>query len=194
MDCLHCNFSDCVNDSDILDESEVSFSNTYDKAIKDHRREQEIKQIENPKARATAKYRRTPKGKEQVHKMNTSPLAKERFSRYEKTDKAKERRKRHEAKPERIAYRKKYMESYNKELYKRQKAEKDKQRQDYIKTLSEDLILSSTVIVRGKIKNRPREIKICDEIQEYLSGRFIIEYDETIGSVTIHKKGEKKCP
>lgn len=126
MDCLNCEFSDCVNNSNNLSDSEVSFSVDFENSIKKERRQEEIRQIDDPKARAVAKYRQTPKGKEMLHRRNTSENGKERFRRYEKTDKAKERRKRHEAKPERIAYRKAYMKEYNKRYYaERKRKEKE---------------------------------------------------------------------
>ena len=127
MDCLNCKFSDCINSSNILSEDEVEFSVEYESSIKTERRQEEIRQIDDRKARATAKYRQTPKGKEMLHRMNTSEKAKERFKRYEQTDKAKERRKRHDEKPERIAYKKAYMKEYNKRKYAEKKLRKEKE-------------------------------------------------------------------
>lgn len=189
MDCLHCKFSDCINDSDELSPNEVIFSVGYDTFIKSERRKEAIEQIDNPKARAMAKYRQTPKGKEAIHRMNTNELGKARFKRYEQSDKGKARRKRHEAKPERQAYRKSYMKEYNKALYKKQKAEKEVQRMYMIAQVTKELSISGSVIIRGKKKNRPRERKILDDVLSFLNNnqyRWTVEYNEDLGS--LHRK------
>lgn len=189
MDCLHCKFSDCINDSDILSEEEVSFSVDYETSIKTERRQEVIRQIDDPKARATAKYRQTPKGKEMIHRMNTNEFAKARFKRYEKSEKGKARRARHEAKPERQAYRKSYMKEYNKMLYEKQKIEKEKQRMIKATLVIEELALSGEVIIRGQKKNRPRERRILDDVLAVLKDNhyeWTVEYDEDTGS--LHRK------
>lgn len=123
MNCLNCKYVDCINDSDELSESENSFSNEHETYIKTERIQEAIRQIDDTKARANAKYRQTQKGKEMLHRMNTNDLAKERHKRYEQTNKAKERRKRHESKPERIAYRKEYMREYSRKYYAKKREE-----------------------------------------------------------------------
>lgn len=125
MNCLQCEFTECVNDSDILSYDEMEFSQSYDSEIERDRKDEKIRQIDDPKKRAIAKYRQTPKGKEMIHRMNTNDLAKKRFKKYEQSEKGKERRKRHEAKPERQAYRKEYMKKYNKMYYEKKKKEKE---------------------------------------------------------------------
>lgn len=130
MDCFNCLFSDCINRSNSLSETEVKFSVEYETSLKAERREEVIRQIDDPTARANAKYRNTPKGKEMVHRMNTNDLAKKRYKKYEQSEKGKERRKRHEAKPERIAYRKAYMKEYMKEYNKVYRERKRKEREE----------------------------------------------------------------
>ena len=157
MDCLHCKFSDCINDSDDLSEEEVSFSVDFETSIKDKRRQEVIRQIDDPKARAIARYRQTPKGKEMLHRMNTNERAKARFKRYEQSEKGKARRQKHEAKPERKAYRKKYMNTYNKEYQSVVRDRKEQIRMEEARTHLDIILKEGSVSVCDGHRNRPRE-------------------------------------
>lgn len=157
MRCFECKFSDCINDSDDLSESEVSFSVDFETSIRTKRRQEVIRQINDPKARAIARYRQTPKGKEMLHRMNTNELAKARFKRYEQSEKGKSRRHRHEAKPERIAYKKKYMSTYNKEYQSVVRDRKERKRMEEAKIYLDTLLKEGSVSVCDGHRNRPRE-------------------------------------
>lgn len=173
MDCLHCKFSDCINDSEDLSEEEVSFSVDYESSIKSERRQEIIRQIDDPKARAIAKYRQTPKGKEMLHRMNTSELAKYRYKRYEQSEKGKSRRQRHEAKPERKAYRKKYMSTYNKEYQSVVRDRKECKRIEEAKTYLETIIKEGSVLVCDGQRNRPRERSKYERILKVITERHL---------------------
>ena len=120
-DCFNCKFSDCVSSSKFLTHEEECRIVDFDSAIEKDRLDERIRMIDDPKYRATLKYRHTEKGKEMLHRMNTNNLAKERSKRYEQTEKAKERRRRYENKPERKAY----IKAYNKMYYAKKKSEKE---------------------------------------------------------------------
>lgn len=183
-DCLNCKFEDCINDSDVLSDNEVSFSTYYESLIKSERVEESIRQTNNPHYRSVKKYRHTEKGKEMLHRMNTNEKAKERYKRYEKTDKAKERRKRHELKPERVAYRKDYMKGYNKNYYNTvEKQKREKQRVDRAKLFLEDIKKCGEAIVKGGQRNRPRERRIFNDILQVLDCDIVLRYDEERGVV-----------
>lgn len=190
FNCLHCKYEDCINDSDDLSEDEVSFSAEYETSIKHERRQEVIRHIDDPKARAIARYRQTDKGKAMLHKMNTSPKAKERFKRYEQSEKAKERRKRHEAKPERIAYRKNYMETYNKEYQSVVRDRKEAKRMEEARSHLDILLEKGEVSVCDGHRNRPREKQKYERILKVISERNIsiqVHLDVESGLVT---KGE----
>lgn len=194
MDCLKCVFSDCLNSSNVLSEEEIEFSQSYDMELKDIRREEQIRQMDNPKDRAIARYRRTPKGKAMLHRMNTNSLAKERYKRYERSEKGRQRRKRYEATPERIAYRKNYMSTYNKMYKEKLNRQKEEQRLLKLQLLMKELLLSGSIIVRGKKKNRPREFKVAEDINSILeqsSCEWKVRYNEENGSVYLCEKGEE---
>lgn len=169
MRCFECKFSDCINDSDDLSEAEVSFSVDFETSIRTKRRQEVIRQINDPKARAIAIYRQTPKGKEMLHRMNTNELAKARFKRYEQSEKGKSRRHRHEAKPERMAYKKKYMSTYNKEYQSVVRDRKERKRMEEAKIHLDTLLKYGSVSVCDGHRNRPREKEKYERILKVIN-------------------------
>ena len=151
-DCFKCQIY-CTE----LTPEEIAFSDSLDNEIKEQRRKEQIAQIDDPKARAVARYRITPKGKEMLHRSNTNEKAHERYRRYEKTNKAKERRKRHESKLERKEYKKRYAETYNKKYLSVVRSRKEQKRMEEASHYLDILLDVGSVSVCDGQRNRPRE-------------------------------------
>ena len=119
-DCLNCdNTENCVLDEIELTEEELALSDEIDFLIKKEQSDEKIRQIDDAKKRAQAKFRQTDKGKECVHRMNTSDKGKERSRRYAKTEKRKAYNRAYQQTPKRKAY----MKEYRKRYYAKKKAE-----------------------------------------------------------------------
>lgn len=168
MNCFECKFSDCINDG-VLSEKENRFSVDYETSLKSEIRQEIIRQIDNPKARAVAKYRQTQKGKETVHRMNTNELAKARFKKYEQSEKGISRRRRYEATPERKAYKKNYMSTYNKEYQSVKRDRKELKRMEEAKLFLDILLKEGSVSVCDGRRNRPRERQKYERVLKVIS-------------------------
>ena len=170
-DCFKCELEDCCIED--LTPEEKSFSDQMDMEIKNERRKDQIRKIDDPKARAIAKYRMTPKGKAMLHRMNTSEKAKKRFREYEHSEKGIERRRRFEHKPERIEYRRKYMDSYNKKYQAVVRDRKEQKRMEEARSHLDILLEKGEVSVCDGHRNRPREKQKYERILKVISERNI---------------------
>lgn len=170
-DCFKCELEDCCIED--LTPEEKSFSDQMDMEIKNERRKDQIRKIDDPKARAIAKYRMTPKGKAMLHRMNTSEKAKKRFREYEHSEKGIERRRRFEHKPERIEYRRKYMDSYNKKYQAVVRDRKEQKRMEEARVLLDTLLRDGGVSVCDGHRNRPREKSKYERIVKVIAERHL---------------------
>lgn len=188
-DCFKCELEDCCREDITLEEK--SFSDLMDKEIKDERRKDQIRQIDDPKYRAIARYRLTPKGKKMLHKMNTNEKAHKRFKRYEKSEKGIERRKRFEQKPERIEYRKNYMKTYNKKYQAVVRDRKEQKRMEEASHFLDIILKDGGVSVCDGQRNRPREREKYERIVKVISERHLdVIVTLNIDTGYIMKKGD----
>ena len=113
MDCLHCKFSDCINDSDMT-LAERSFSKQYETSLKKSLQPQVIPEL------GMQRYIHNRPDKEAYQKARDAEYEEKRKGSPERREAKKRQYQRH--REEKLAYQKSYYEKHKEEILARHKA------------------------------------------------------------------------
>lgn len=161
MDCLHCKFSDCINDSDMTLE-ERSFSKQYETSLKKSLQPQVIPEL------GMQRYIHNRPDKEAYIKARNAEYEEKRKGSPERRESKKRQYQRHRG--EKLAYQKSYYEEHKDEILARQKSAYEQNREE----------INAKRRAERRAKGIMPKTKMSDEERKEKQRQYRLEHREEI--------------